>query len=230
MIQIKKISILLFIAIAAVACGGGDDTVPTADKFSISGSITIEDEESWIESQTVEIGLFLDDAIVPSYSIDIEQPEDGANIPFTFNNIEDKNYECKVYVAENGIHRADIYTFPQLDITEDINLSHANITLLTYTRLQDQLFDNCSQCHGGSSGDLAAELNLTNGNSYSNLVDVESTNSDMLRVASGDISNSFIIDVLNQNDLSFDHSASTSAKDSDIELVEMWIENGALNN
>lgn len=230
MIHIKQITLLLISIVAITACGGGDSVPSTDATYSIEGSITITDPESWIESQTIHIGLFLDDAITPSYSIDIDKPEEGEVTTFTFEGVEDKDYSCKVYVAESGIYQADIYQFSDLNITKDIDLSHTDITLLTYDRLQDQLFNQCLLCHGQSSGDLAAGLDLTEESSYSNLVDVQSTNSTLLRVASGSSAESFIIEVLNLDQLTFDHSASSLAKDSDIELLEMWIDEGAKDN
>lgn len=223
----KKIVLLMFTAIIAVACG---DTAPTIETYSVSGSITIEDPESWIDSQTVMVGLFVDDAIVPAYSMSITKPDNDNNIPFSFDNIDGGNYYCKVYVAESGIYRVAIHQYSEVSVAENIELSHATVQLLTFDRVQDQLFSKCIQCHGASSAELAAGLDFTEGNSYDNLVGVQSTNSDKLRVASGDASSSYLVQVLNQEDLPFDHPSSTSAKASDIELVEIWIDNGALDN
>ncbi|PCH73977.1 MAG: hypothetical protein COB98_10270, partial [Flavobacteriaceae bacterium] len=85
-------------------------------------------------------------------------------------------------------------------------------------------------CHGGSSGEIASNLNLLAGKSYSDLVSIAAKNSDLLRVKPFSIKESFMVKVLNNKGLSFEHSASISTTNESKKLIENWILKGAFND
>lgn len=66
--------------------------------------------------------------------------------------------------------------------------------------LQRSVFDvACIQCHGGNGGNGAANLNLTQGKAFANLIDVASTRKEgMKRVASGDAEASLLHNILSE--------------------------------
>lgn len=223
--QLRLLTPLLVIFL--IACGGEETTKET---YTVSGSVSINDPEFWIDGQTIEIGLFTEETSA-SYSTTISQASAGEAVAFELSNVEEGVYTCKVFAAENGKYKADIYSDGvSQDISSNTELGNMDVNILTYTRVQDQVFDRCTQCHGASAGDPYGDLLLLEDESYSNLVDIQSAASDLLRVKSGDAENSFLIHVLNNDDLPFEHASSATATTSDIELVELWINNGALNN
>lgn len=223
--QLRLLSPLLLLCL--FACSSSDDT--TTETYTVSGAVTINDPEFWIDGQTIQVGLFIDET-TPEYSTTLQEPTAAESINFSFSNVEEGTYTCKVYVAENGVYKTDLYSYSAKNINATTNLGTVSTNLLSYTRVQNQLISKCTQCHGGAAGEPAADLILLEDESYANLVNVESTNSDLLRVKTDDATNSFIINVLQLDDLSFEHPSSSLATTTDIELVKLWINNGALNN
>ena len=104
----------------------------------------------------------------------------------------------------------------------------------TLTTIQSRIFDtNCalSGCHAGSSPQLG--LSLEDGQSFSNIVNVQSDETNLLRVNPGNPEQSYLLrkvrgdaDIvgarmpLGRADLS----------DENIELIRQWIEDGAEDN
>ncbi|MDR1336824.1 MAG: hypothetical protein LBK22_08355 [Tannerella sp.] len=106
----------------------------------------------------------------------------------------------------------------------------------SFSRVQSEVFTaQCIMCHGGSAGAPAGNLRLTAGDSYGDLVGVSAANpsAGKKRVAPGDISQSFLVDVLeNWTPPGFqtDHSKLSTLKDSDVLLIKRWILDGAEND
>jgi len=220
-------SILLFLGILCscilVSCGGSDSPSPS---YTIKGKVQIEDIQNLPASQRIEFGLF------DNNGFNIKQRSQLQNISqntFSFN-IKNINgsYLMKLFISENGIYKSDIHVFSETEINQNLNLSANELKILTFNRIQQQVFNRCIQCHGVSE-EIAAGLNLQEGNSYANLVNIKAKNSTKNRVEPSSSENSFIMQVLNKQNLNFDHSASTSATKGDIELVKNWINTGALN-
>jgi hypothetical protein len=224
---IKNLRLLFLLVFLAVYSCSSEGT-PT-ETYTISGSIIINDSDNYIDSQIINVGLFINET-VPEYSITLEKPTNQEAIPYSFQNVDEGTYTCKIYVAENGVYKTDLYSYNSKNINETTNLGTASVNLLTYSRVQSQLINKCIQCHGGAAGEPAAGLILLENESYTNLVNAESTYSDLLRVKTYDTTNSFLIHVLENNNLSFEHPSSTLATEADLELVKLWINKGAINN
>lgn len=222
--QLQLLSPLLFLFL--LACSSDDSTTET---FTVSGSIIINDPDFQIDGQTIEVGLFIDES-TPEFSKTLQKSTAGESIAFSFQNVEEGTYTCKIYVAEKGQYKTALYSYNSKNINATTNLGTASTNLLSYARVQNQLINKCTQCHGGASGEPAAGLILLEDKSYANLVNMESTNSDLFRVKTDDATNSFLVHVLQQDNLPFEHPSSTSATTTDIELVKLWINNGAINN
>ncbi|MCS7052993.1 MAG: hypothetical protein NZM09_04585 [Ignavibacterium sp.] len=85
-----------------------------------------------------------------------------------------------------------------------------------------------SGCHGGSN--VAANLNLTSGNSYNQLVNVNSNeNPSLKRVVPGSSGQSLLIRKLEGNGTSL-MPPSGKLKQEIIDSIKAWIDRGALNN
>ncbi|MBI5216517.1 MAG: hypothetical protein HY960_12270 [Ignavibacteriae bacterium] len=103
--------------------------------------------------------------------------------------------------------------------------------------IQTEIFDkSCgtSSCHGGSAGGL----NLQNGNSYSQLVNVQSNNDgahtpSFRRVLPGKPDSSFLIIKLtnpNSSQGNLMPQGSSALSQEKINAIRQWITNGALND
>lgn len=100
-----------------------------------------------------------------------------------------------------------------------------------FTAIQENVFTpSCASCHG-SNGFAAKNLFLTEGQSYSELVNTPSTtNAEYLRVNPGNASESFLHLVLNEEGhVAHSHLDILDAKKSSVllTLIDDWINNGA---
>ncbi len=104
--------------------------------------------------------------------------------------------------------------------------------LSTFGEIQRQVFDvSCavSGCHAGANP--AASLNLTAGNSYAQLVDVNSLLSPPLkRVDEGDSDESVLVLILEGTVSPRMPLGGTPLSQATIDSIAKWIDNGALNN
>ena len=84
------------------------------------------------------------------------------------------------------------------DATDTIRLDAGAVNVAMFNLIQQRIFNmSCIQCHGGHGGSGAANLNLTEGKAYDNLVDVPSTRKEgRFRVVSGTASQSLLHQIL----------------------------------
>ena len=202
---------------------------PEKEKYNVIIELSFVDPEFWPENQRVELGLFQpgesNSPVVQSWV----NPPDDLSTKVTLKDVPQGEYELQVFLTENNIYKVMISDLGQISINGDIKETGVPIKLMSYDRVQRQVFNKCQLCHGGSGGDLAAGLNLTRGNSYASLVNVDAELAPTKkRVLPGNADGSFLIDVL-QKDIDFDHSASSSASGDDVQFIIDWINNGAKN-
>jgi len=120
--------------------------------------------------------------------------------------------------------------YSENSVHDTIHLELGNIDVGRFGVLQTGIFNRaCIQCHGGN-GRSAANLNLTDGKAWANLVDVPSTRKEgILRVESGNAENSLLHLILNEggeNLLSHNHAEILSSQfKSNLEEVEGLIDN-----
>lgn len=106
-------------------------------------------------------------------------------------------------------------------------------TLASFSEIQRQVFNvSCalSGCHAGAT--VQAGLNLTEGNSYSALINKQSIlNPGFKLVQPGSSENSFLIKVLTNNGIGASQMPPTGKLDNSIiDSISAWIDRGALNN
>lgn len=131
------------------------------------------------------------------------------------------------------------FTIFQYEFTEDDKKSRDTIRIDAgivdagiYNRIQKDIFDiSCTRCHGDGNN-AAANMHLTEGNSYSSLVGVlSSKETGLYRVYPGDSAASVIHRVLLNNypEVHMPHGDILDAKQKSklLKLIDYWIEDGA---
>lgn len=222
----KNMYKVLAIILLFVSCTK-DDASETL-KYGISGKLIIEDSQNWpTHNQLLEVAIYEQGTQNQVANTTINNTE-SAEISFIIPNIPAGTYDLSVLVTENSITKSVLYTKSQINLTADVNVNDINITLLTYARIQEQVFNSCLACHGNSN-QAAANLYLTEAESYNNLVNVQSVKSNLLRVKPNESTLSFLINVLERSEINFEHSGSYTATEGDIQLVKNWINQGAKN-
>ncbi len=100
---------------------------------------------------------------------------------------------------------------------------------ITFAKIQDNVFTpKCVSCHGGALTN--ADLDLSEGNAYANLVGTPSTTSNLNRVEPGDIENSHLIERLTgANDVAI-MPPSGKLEQAVIDSIAAWIDRGASEN
>lgn len=110
--------------------------------------------------------------------------------------------------------------------TADLKLNAGKVDLVSFDRVQHQLFNqSCLQCH--MSGNASAGLVLEENSSYAAIVGRPAqTAPDKMIVQPGDTLQSEMY--LRLNDTEDFHSKFTTLKDDDISLLSVWIQAGAI--
>lgn len=198
--------------------------------WNVRAELSFADAQYWPSGQQIRLGAFAaDNSKNPVASIGIDKPASGKT-EVAIGAVPQGTYQVKVYVTENTVYKADIADLGEFKVNEALALTKTGITLVTFSRVQQQVLNSCILCHGGSSGQLAANLNLMPGKSYAQLAGIPAyKNASFLRVNSGSGNYSYLYKVLNK-DIDFDHAASSSATSADKQLILDWINDGAKNN
>ena len=193
-------------------------------------SLEFADAEFWPDGQQIRLGVFDASSNKEAVSsVIVNQPESGA-VSVSLSHVPEGNYSLELYLTESGVYKVLLSELGEIKLNENLQVETDPIALLTYTRIQNQLFNKCQLCHGGSSGDIAAGLNLTAAQSYEQLIGVQAVmDPSRTRVIPGSPNYSYLVQVL-EKDIDFDHDASNSLTPADKQLIVDWINEGALNN
>ena len=192
--------------------------------------LSFVDAEFWPDGQQIRVGVFESENDKEAVSSVIVNQPDGESSSVSISNVPEGNYVLKLYLTESGIFKVFLADLGEISLNENLMIETDPLTLLTYTRIQNQIFNKCQLCHGGSSGDLAAGLNLTSSESYLQLINVQAvTDPSRTRVVPGSSTYSYLVQVL-EKQIDFDHDASNSITSADKQLIIDWIDEGALNN
>lgn len=225
--KMSKIIVLLTIALVLTSCTKED--APITMEISITASFHIGDPEYWPGDEKVVFGIFNSGAYSAIKEIEVVKPAEDV-LDVVLEDIAPGEYVCKLFISENNQNLAVLVDYGLQMFKNTTVLSTRNFSFITLNRVQQQVFTKCYTCHGSSNGQPAAGLILLEGQSYTNLVNVAAENSDMLRVKPFASDESFLINVIDRNNISFDHSASSGLSKSDKDLVIHWIDEGALDD
>jgi len=230
-----KYFVYLFISCLLITSCDDGDIYPKEPGDDSNGrilqtEISFTGIKSWPTESTIVFAAFGEDERYPLVSKTIEKSVEGASTAITLKNVPRNAKYASVCIIEKG--RKLSYSFSDFELTGEettVTIPAQTINLLTYPRIQKQVFSQCIACHGGGAS-TAADLYLTEGKSYHALVNIHSSISDKKLVDPGFINSSFLIDILkSQSGLKYDHTSISSFKDDDMSLLETWIEAGAKN-
>lgn len=238
MMKIKSIILAFVLGFALSACDDGSIPEKTASAehtgYSVKMTGSISGMDTWTSNKySLVLAAFSDDS---EYAI-VQQkvPTTAANgVNMTIYDVDATASTLELCVTD--ILRRRVVTLKSVDITTEANprdtvfLNVGNISGSMLAAIQSGVFNTtCAQCHGGSTS-AAADLHLTEGNAYSNLVNVASTRVDGgVRVVPEDAENSVLHDVINPGNaagLGFSHEGMIS-DDNVLDLIDEWIKAGA---
>lgn len=225
----KKIVCFLIITIVLSACKKENTTV---EKFYLTANIVFSDIDNFPKKHNIHLELYAkEDDRFPKLTFAIDKPNETniADIKIEIKPEQFGAYIIKLSIVENATKKIELLDYGTVQINKNINLSKKIVQIATFTRIKNEVFKNCTFCHGKNPNRIAAKLNLLPDSAFENLVNIKATKSDMLRVKPFDAKNSFIIKVLHKQ-IDFEHSASTNVWDIQNELIENWILEGAKNN
>lgn len=220
------------------ACDSGDiypETEDNASGRSVSASYLFSNAGAFPENYKIVFATFSSSSSYPVSSTQISESNISNNsCNVSLSNVTDDAETVGLYLVQQYGSKK-IHTFSESYISSfeegNIEMGSCSVELASFSRIQNQVFSQCIQCHGGSEY-AAAGLYLTEGLSYSNLVEVQSiNNSSKMRVMPGSFINSFIVDLLSdESGLRYNHSDLSTLNNDDLELIKTWISSGALNN
>lgn len=218
------------IAALAIAWSCSKDE-PQKNTFEVKAVFSFTQTDVWPERYKIILGAFGTDTVNPLVFSGIPRQQEGVAANFFLENIPEDAATIRVCVTNQSDRT--VYTLFRYDVagvSGVTDIPENEIRLLSFGRVQAQVLNNCTACHGGASGLPAAGLNLMPGHSYAGLVNQDAVNSAKKLVEPGNAGNSFLTDVLRKRQTTFDHSASNTVPEEDIVLTELWIEAGAVNN
>lgn len=219
-----KIIFLIFILFLLNGCQKPETKVT----YTMNASFTFTGIETWPQEYIIALGAFNQSESSPLAYVVLDKPDENTLVTLSLQAPVNTS-EIRLYLGNTALQPISSFYATRIDeLNSSINLPEQAISMVSYTRVQEQVLNSCTACHGGSSGEPAAGLNLTTDYSWEHLVNQPATNSGKNRVTPGDTAQSFLWDVMHQQNLPFIHSASSSIDSDDFALIKSWIENGAL--
>lgn len=227
----KKI-ICLLVVLLLFSCDEGtiypEETTDTGRTATLT--LSFEGLGAWPKKNYLSVAGFKEGEDRPALAKRLNNPNsEQKEISLTLNGLEKGISQLCIAVISNGQNVVyTYYTYPIDDTMEHITVPPVHIDLATFDRVQQQVFNlNCTACHGASTH-LAGNLNLTEGNAYKALVNVEAplTDNKKVYVAPGKPEDSFLLDILQENPYHTDLFNSTG-KQEVLALIKTWISDGA---
>ncbi|MDO4163056.1 MAG: hypothetical protein Q4D56_01535 [Bacteroides sp.] len=200
-----------------IANVSGVDNWPSGSGYSVVIAGYGDDSQYAIVTRSLPMGL-----------------EEGADIDITMSGVTDDVTSLRLCIINRL--RECVATFYELgsdelsSASDTIRMEAGTVNLGMYSTIQNQIFDTkCISCHG-STGSAARGLFLTDGESYNALVNQYSrVETDMLLVSPGNVSESFLYNVLNEEGATSMSHIDLFSEDEQLQitLIDDWIEYGA---
>lgn len=239
----KRIIYIMCMALSALtlctACDDGRIPEKVRD-ISEKGRVATLDADitgtsSWAKGYTVALAGFTDDGTYAEISKDIK-PDANGHVNLTLPGIPEEVTKLEVCVI-NSIRKrvVTLYTTAAADNGDTIRIKpDAAINAGMLAAIQASLFDKqCAHCHSGSA--WAASLNLNDGKSYAQLVNVASAKEPgKMRVLPGQADASVLYEALatkmsspDEGNWKHDHSNIMATDRTGLQLLKDWIDSGA---
>ena len=192
-----------------------DETVDSGRTATVSLSFT--GLKAWPKENMLSLCAFGEDKSKPLQTQRISKPaEDGKRLKLRLNNVTPDTRSIEVAVISRGLRLVySYYTSPVDDSDEPLDLSVGELDLASFKRIQG----------------LAGQLDLRDDVAYKSLVNVKAPLSEEGKnyVTPGNINNSFLLDILENNPVHKD-MFNSSGKQEVLALIQGWILGGALDN
>jgi len=236
--KINHLVLALTLGLMLMACDDGSipekATSANHTGYTVKMIGNISGMDTWTSNKyNLVLAAFSDDS---EYAIAQKKVSttDANRVNITIDDVDGSAKTLELCVTD--LLRRRVVTLKSIDITTEadpsdtIRLEVGSIDAGMLAVIQTGVFDKtCAQCHGGSTS-AAADLHLTSGETYSNLVNVASTKVEGgVRVAPGDASSSVLHNVINPGNvagLTFSHEGMIS-DDNVLNLIDEWINGGA---
>lgn len=228
------ITSLLFILLLGTACDDGriyeKEYVPTESGRVAKVEVDLSGTDSWPSNYTVAVAGFNDKDQYASITRNL-QPDANGHVSLKFTGIPDDVKTIEVCVI-NSLRRRIIsfYSADAPATTDTIRVNAGKLNVGMYAAIQSAVLNKeCANCHSGNA--WAASLNLTEGHSYADMVNVAShKDPSKVRVLPTDADNSILYETL-ATDIStswqHDHSKIMITKSIELKMIKDWINNGA---
>lgn len=209
-----------------------DDSIDAGRTVTIQVSFT--GVRAYPDYNMLTFAAFGEDAHEPLLTQRLSRPTEGRVEEYTLMGLPEETKAVGIALVSRG--QTLIYKYCSVDIDTSVKetiLPKTTVNLATYDRIQEQVFDaHCIACHGKSSGQPAGNLFLTEGKSYSALVNVKAgapVANEKPYVTPGEPDNSFLIDILSENILGHNHTDIFNGSETTEvnNLLNAWINNGA---
>jgi hypothetical protein len=227
-----KISVFAGLLFPLFSCDSGDiypKEYGGNEGTTVSATFVFDSSDAFPNEYPLIFGAFSDKQSIPLVSVRVMKPKNGEPVKVSIDNLAPDATSVMLCLANLG--RQPVFSLFEMDINvagDSIIIPESEINLISYNRIQNLVFEqyNCVSCHQGSTG--AGNLLLTADKSYNELVNkVSSVNPEKNRVTSSDTGNSFLLDVLEDENLVLNqpHTGFITRND-DIVLLREWIKSG----
>lgn len=203
--------------------------VPTESGRVAKLEVSLQGADSWPSGYALSLAGFADKeyaSIMKNISVDKNGKASlvMAGIPDEVKTIE----LCVVNTVRRRV--VSFYTMEAPQTSDTIRINAGSLNVSMFGAIQSNVFNTqCANCHSGSA--WAASLNLNDGKSYTDMVDVASHKVDgKNRVTPGDAANSILYEALSEDISStwrHDHSRIMVTDPVRLQLIKDWINNGA---
>jgi hypothetical protein len=199
--------------------------------ITVSATFVFDNPDAFPNDYPLIFGAFDDKQSTPLASVRVMKPKNGEPVKVSIDDLPPN--ATSIILCLTNLGRQPVFTLFEQDINvatarDSIIIPDSTINLVSYERIQTLVFEQytCVSCHQGTTG--AGNLLLIADKSYNALVNkVSSKNPAKNRVTPYDIDNSFLLDVIEDDDIALTqpHTGFVTRND-DIVLLEEWIKNG----
>lgn len=225
---------LLFILVLLTSCDDGriyeKEYVPTEEGRVAKLDVTLDGVKSWPSGYNVSLAGFSEGDAYASIARSIQVDENG-RAQFVLNGIPDDVKTLEICITDALRRRIlTLYSIDAPATTDTISIAPGHLDVGMYATIQKEVFNKeCANCHSGNA--WAASLNLNEGHSYADMLNVTShKDPSKKRVLPGDADNSMLYEALSTDvsaEWKHDHSKIMITKANELKMIKDWILNGA---